>query len=258
VTGEADLLEVQGEVLEQHAFISAPNGGALRDLGSLGGTVSLGRSINARGQVAGYSLGTQNNHNHAFVSGANGGSLTDLGTLGGDNSFAYGLNDSGEVVGSSELISGSNVSHGFLYRGSGSIIDLNTLTVGPLAIHVDIYDARGINNSGWIIATGLDSLTGLESAYLLQPVPLPAAQLAALLTEVTGVGPGTSLADKVKFAQTYYAVPDIQATCAVLTGFVKEVKAQAGKKISRQLDAKLIADAQAVEAAIGCNSPPPD
>jgi Protein of unknown function (DUF1566) len=78
------------------------------------------------------------------------------------------------------------------------------------------------------------------------------APLAALLTEVTGVGPGRSLADKVALAQTYYAVPDIQATCAVLTGFINEVQAQAGKKISPQLDAKLVADAQAIEAAIGC------
>jgi hypothetical protein len=70
---------------------------------------------------------------------------------------------------------------------------------------------------------------------------------------VTGVGPGSSLADKVALAETYYAVPDIQATCAVLTGFINEVQAQAGKKINPQLDAKLITDAQAIEAAIGCN-----
>jgi hypothetical protein len=79
------------------------------------------------------------------------------------------------------------------------------------------------------------------------------APLAALLTEVTGVGPGSSLVDKVALAETYYAVPDIQATCAVLTGFINEVQAQAGKKINPQLDAKLITDAQAIEAAIGCN-----
>lgn len=102
--------------------------------------------------------------------------------------------------------------------------------------------------------------TAYGNALAVAPgqVNSPAALLAALLTEVTGVGPGTSLADKVKFAQTYYAVPDIQATCAVLTGFVNEVQAQDGKKIGQQLDAKLIADAQAIEAAIGCGSPPPD
>src|ERR1039457_1000196 len=38
------------------------------------------------------------------------------------------------------------------------------------------------------------------------------AQLAALLTEVTGVGPGKSLASKVELTQTYYAANDVPAT----------------------------------------------
>ena len=36
------------------------------------------------------------------------------------------------------------------------------------------------------------------------------------------------------------------------SGFVSEVRAQSGKKISLQLDAKLIANAQVIEAEIGC------
>jgi hypothetical protein len=81
----------------------------------------------------------------------------------------------------------------------------------------------------------------------------PAAQLAALLTEATGVGPGKSLANKVELAQTYYTAKDVQATCAMLTAFVNEVQAQDGKKIGQTLDAKLIADADAIQAAISCN-----
>jgi hypothetical protein len=81
----------------------------------------------------------------------------------------------------------------------------------------------------------------------------PASQLAVLLTEVTGVGPGRSLADKVTAAQAYYAANDVQATCAMLTGFVNEVRAQNGKKVGRTLDAQLIADADTLEVAIGCN-----
>ena len=61
------------------------------------------------------------------------------------------------------------------------------------------------------------------------------------------------MANKVALAQTYYAAKDVQATCAVLTGFVNEVKAQAGKKIAHTLDAKLIADANAIETAVDCN-----
>jgi hypothetical protein len=81
----------------------------------------------------------------------------------------------------------------------------------------------------------------------------PGLLLVALLKEVTGVGPGKRLAEKVTLAQTYYAVPDIEATCAVLSRFVDEVKELAGEKIARQLDATIVADARVTMAAIGCH-----
>jgi len=131
--------------------------------------------------------------------------------------------------------------------------DLNSLIEpgGPLAQYVTLTEAAAINDNGWIVADGIDSRTGDTNAYLLQAVS-PAAQLAALLTEVKGVGPGKSLANKVALAQDYFAVSDIPATCTVLSGFVSEVRAQSGKKISPQLAAKLIANAQLGEAEIGC------
>jgi hypothetical protein len=51
----------------------------------------------------------------------------------------------------------------------------------------------------------------------------------------------------------YYAVPDIQTICAVLTNFVSEVQAQRGKKITATLADKLIVHAKAIMTAIGCN-----
>jgi hypothetical protein len=83
--------------------------------------------------------------------------------------------------------------------------------------------------------------------------PAPGSLLQQLLDDVTGVGPGKSLANKVKLAQTYYAVPDRQATCAVLTGFVNEVRAQRGKKIAPNLADKLTADARVIMSRIGCS-----
>ena len=65
-----------------HAFLSASNGGALQDLGTLGGTYSEGFGVNDSGQVTGFS-NTANGDTHAFLSGSNGGALQDLGTLGG-------------------------------------------------------------------------------------------------------------------------------------------------------------------------------
>ena len=78
-------------------------------------------------------------------------------------------------------------------------------------------------------------------------------QLAALQTEVTGVGPGESLASKVEQALTQYAAKDLQATCGTLAAFVNETEAQAGKKIGQALAEKLITDAQAIETAISCH-----
>jgi len=80
----------------------------------------------------------------------------------------------------------------------------------------------------------------------------PIEMLAELSDEVAGVGPGKSLADKVALAQTYYAVPDVQATCAMLTDFNNEVRAQRGKLIPIELADDLAADAQAIMGSIGC------
>jgi hypothetical protein len=85
------------------------------------------------------------------------------------------------------------------------------------------------------------------------PVSTVAQRPAALLTEVTGVGPGTSLANKVVQAQTYYAASNTKAACAVLAALVNEVIAQNEKMIGQQLDAKIITDTQTIESAIGCH-----
>jgi len=62
------------------------------------------------------------------------------------------------------------------------------------------------------------------------------------------------LANKVALAQVHYEAGDIQATCAMLTAFVHEVRAQRGKKIKPKAKAdELIADAQAIMDAIGCD-----
>lgn len=82
----------------------------------------------------------------------------------------------------------------------------------------------------------------------------PAVELTALLAEVTGVGPGRSLETKVKLAQKFYSANDIPETCATLTSLVLEVKAQDGKKISQSAAGQIIADAMAIQTAIGCQA----
>jgi len=76
--------------------------------------------------------------------------------------------------------------------------------------------------------------------------------ISALSEQVMGVGPGASLADKMALALTYYAAPDVQAACAVMTDFKLQVRAQTGKKLSTALAEELTREAQGVMDAMGC------
>lgn len=79
------------------------------------------------------------------------------------------------------------------------------------------------------------------------------SRLQRLLFDVTGVGPGKSLAKKVSRAQAAYAAFDIEATCEVLDGFTNQVRAQAGKKLTDAQATAFTSDARAVTDALGCN-----
>lgn len=76
-------------------------------------------------------------------------------------------------------------------------------------------------------------------------------QLANLVPAVTGVGSGTSLADKVRAAQSYLSAGNTKRSCDTLNAFIKEVRA-AGKRISPTRAQELITAAQRIRAAIGC------
>ena len=79
-----------------------------------------------------------------------------------------------------------------------------------------------------------------------------AAQLADLVAAVTGIGPGSSLADKVFAAQIYFASGNTASTCSALTAFVHEVSAQSGKNIPATAATSLIASAAKIKSKLGC------
>jgi hypothetical protein len=79
-----------------------------------------------------------------------------------------------------------------------------------------------------------------------------AAQLADLAINVEGVGPGTSLADKVKAAQAALAKTELPETCSILMAFINQVKAQSGKVIVPSTATSLIANATRIRAVLGC------
>jgi probable HAF family extracellular repeat protein len=79
-----------------------------------------------------------------------------------------------------------------------------------------------------------------------------AEQLADLLRAVTGVGPGTSLRDKIVAARASLAANDAAGTCATLTAFIDEVKAQTDKSIAATDAATLGAAARRIEHVLAC------
>jgi probable HAF family extracellular repeat protein len=159
----------------------------MKDLGTLGGSISAGSAINDSGQVTGNSY-TGGGNVHAFL--YSGGMMQDLGTLaGGSYSYGSGINESGHVVGYSELGSGGN--HAFLYSG-GLMMDLNDL-LNPGSGWI-LTEAHAINDAGQITGKGL--YNGQIRAFLLTPdaissVPEPGT-LAMMLLGGLGLAGGAT------------------------------------------------------------------
>lgn len=104
---------------------------------------------------------------------------------------------------------------------------------------------KWINLYGWAVHDG-------DVGALLDPGIL----LQRLADATVDIGSGKSLTKKVELAQTYYAVPDVQSTCAVLTDFADQVTSwSTGKKPKLEADqaASLTADAWAIMDAIHCD-----
>lgn len=130
---------------EYHAVVW--NKGRIKDLGTLGGSVSLANSVNDQGMVVGvatndipdpytnglgpydlfYTITTQQ---RAFL--WQGGQMKDLGTLGGNDAAAAFVNQFGQVAGESYTNTTPNATTGlptqdpFLWE-NGTMIDLGTL-----------------------------------------------------------------------------------------------------------------------------------
>ena len=148
-----------------HAFLYT--NGNMQNLGDLGGGVSVAYGINASGQVVGYA-GTAGDVAHAFL--YSNGTMTDLGTLAGyADSCALGINAGGQVVGEDDNISGDT------YR----LFSLATEPCAYLNSLIDtssgwtLEEATAVNDNGWIVGQGYNSLTGQEDAVLLTPIPEP-------------------------------------------------------------------------------------
>ena len=98
-----------------------------------------------------------------------GGTVVVLPGLGSASPFdaAYGINQGGLIVGTAET--SSRCAHAFLYNNATGTQDLNGRLVTDGSTPVDLQNADGITDSGYITGTGT-SAAGATHAYLLTPV----------------------------------------------------------------------------------------
>ncbi len=156
VTGYADTsgYSAADPIADGHTHAFVTTGGVMTDLGTLGGSSSLGFGINSSGQVTGSSDTTRDRAQHAFVT--TGSVMADLGTLGGTDSVGFGINSSGQVTGWSDT-TGNSASHAFLYSG-GIMSNLGTLG-GKNS------EGFGINSSGQVTGYS-NTASGADHAFV--------------------------------------------------------------------------------------------
>ena len=142
---------------------------ATDNLGTLGGsTYSVANSINAFGQVVGYSWISADDASHAFRVARHKkiNPLTDdLGTLGGLSNEATSIDNFGQVVGQANTTGETSSMHAFIYAG-GAMRDLNNL-ISP-DTGCELSQAADINDVGQIAANG--NCDGRGRAILLTPI----------------------------------------------------------------------------------------
>lgn len=176
-------------------------------LPTLGGKFTFPRSINDKGQVAGYSeiapgeyhlflwdnengindlgpcegfvslnnagqIATQfwdpNGNSHAFIWDPNTGK-TVLPTLGGKNSIAFDINNHGQIVGYSDTSSG--VQHAFIWNNTNGICDLTPNSMSNTL-------ARSINDAGQvIICQDTDILVNIKGNIIVSSLSIPLSNM---------------------------------------------------------------------------------
>ena len=132
--------------------------GAIRDLGTLGGSTSEAIDINAGGLVIGKSLIAGDSDTHFFL-WSNETGMQDLNALLGAITSVVEINDAGQIIGT--VAADGGASHAFLYTPGSGLVDLGTLggtTSAP----------TGLNNAGQVVGSSALSDASVH-AFLWTP-----------------------------------------------------------------------------------------
>jgi hypothetical protein len=139
---------------------------------------------------------------------------------------------------------------GFVLDPAGS----DTSTDPILCDYPDTDGVLGVFFCTYSATTGVlveDHNVGFCPANAVRIDAVP-GQLDALLAAVTGVGPGKSLANKVKEIQANVAANQTANACTGLNDFISLVKAQKGKKLTVAQADSFIAQANTIKTGLGC------
>jgi hypothetical protein len=77
-------------------------------------------------------------------------------------------------------------------------------------------------------------------------------QIDDLIDSVTGLGPGSSLADKLNSASAALDGGDIDEACESLQAFANQAKAQSGKALTPTQATEFVAAANRIRAVLDC------
>jgi len=138
--------ELQNSTVEKSNTATAASSYALTDLGTLGGHLSVAKSINDSAQIVGYSI-TSSGQRRAFIWNPNLG-MQEIGSLSDRSSWAYSINDYGQVVG--YFVSDSGQRKAFIWDQTTNFQDLDSQSE-------NFSEAYSINNLGQVVGLGITS-----------------------------------------------------------------------------------------------------
>jgi probable HAF family extracellular repeat protein len=125
--------------------------GRVTDIGTLGGTRSVARAVNDRGEIVGWSEIGSSQRTHAFL--ISNDVMQDLGTLGSWDSAATAISDSGDVVGYVRSRDGRERAVVFC---NNKVLDLNALHPSTKS-RLLLSRAVGVNAVGEILVEATDA-----------------------------------------------------------------------------------------------------